>query len=41
MPQAGEILPGTPGYYMHACGHGTVQSGWPVFLEFMKKYLVK
>ncbi|MDB5191628.1 MAG: acetylxylan esterase, partial [Segetibacter sp.] len=29
----------TLGYYMHAGGHGTIPSDWPVFIEYMKKYL--
>jgi hypothetical protein len=27
------------GYYMHAGGHGTFPSDWPVFITYLKKYL--
>lgn len=40
MPKAGEqTLLNTLGYYMHAGGHGTIPSDWPVFITFLKKYL--
>jgi hypothetical protein len=40
MPKAGDqSLLNTLGYYMHAGGHGTVPSDWPVFITFLKKYL--
>jgi len=40
MPQAGDqTLLNTLGYYMHAGGHGTVPSDWPIFISYMKKYL--
>ncbi len=40
MPKAGEqMMLNTLGYYMHAGGHGTIPSDWPVFIIYMKKYL--
>jgi hypothetical protein len=39
MPQAGQPILNTPGYYMHSGGHGTIASDWNIFLEFIKKYL--
>ncbi|MBD0352102.1 MAG: acetylxylan esterase [Flavisolibacter sp.] len=40
MPKAGDqSLLNTLGYYMHAGGHGTVPSDWPVFITYLKKYL--
>lgn len=39
MPQAGQLVGGTLGYYMHAGGHGTIPSDWEVFLQFMEKHL--
>jgi hypothetical protein len=40
MPGAGEqTMLNTLGYYMHAGGHGTIPSDWPVFLEYLKKHL--
>jgi hypothetical protein len=40
MPKAGErTMLNTLGYYMHAGGHGTIPSDWPVFIEFIKKHL--
>ncbi len=39
MPQAGQLVGGTLGYYMHAGGHGTVPSDWEVFLRFMEAHL--
>ncbi len=40
-PAAGDtsLLNGTLGYYMHAGGHGTVPSDWPLFIEYLKKNL--
>lgn len=39
-PSAGDTSRLNPlGYYMHAGGHGTIPSDWPVFITFMKKYL--
>jgi hypothetical protein len=29
----------TLGYYMHKGGHGTLPSDWPIFINYMKKYL--
>jgi hypothetical protein len=29
----------TLGYFMHAGGHTTIPSDWPIFIEYMKKYL--
>jgi hypothetical protein len=40
MPAAGvQANNNTLGYYMHSGGHGTVPSDWPVFIEYLKKYL--
>jgi hypothetical protein len=40
MPKAGEqTMLNTLGYYMHAGGHGTIPSDWPVFIQYMKKHL--
>lgn len=39
MPQAGQLVGGTLGYYMHAGGHGTIPSDWEVFLRFMETHL--
>lgn len=41
MPAAGEqtYLFNTLGYYMHSGGHGTVPSDWPLFIEYLKKFL--
>ena len=40
MPKAGEqTMLNTLGYYMHAGGHGTIPSDWPIFIQYMKKYL--
>lgn len=40
MPAAGDTrLMNKLGYYMHKGGHGTIPSDWPVFIEYMKKYL--
>jgi hypothetical protein len=39
MPTAGEPVLHTLGYLMHAGGHGTVPSDWPVFLKFMQMHL--
>ena len=39
MPQPGQRVGGTLGYYMHAGGHGTVPSDWNVFLQFMEQHL--
>lgn len=40
MPAAGEQTAlNTLGYYMHAGGHGTIPSDWPVFIAYLKKYL--
>jgi hypothetical protein len=39
MPAAGEYLPGTPAYYMHAGGHGTVPTDWDIFLKFLGAHL--
>lgn len=40
-PAAGNTsqLLNTLGYYMHKGGHGTVPSDWPLFIEYMKKFL--
>ncbi len=39
MPQPGLTVGGTLGYFMHAGGHGSLPSDWPVFLEFLEKHL--
>lgn len=39
MPQAGQVVGGALGYYLHAGGHGTVPSDWEVFLQFMERHL--
>ncbi|MEI6948954.1 hypothetical protein V9K67_17335 [Paraflavisolibacter sp. H34] len=40
MPPAGATtLFNTLGYYLHAGGHGTIPSDWPVFLSYLKKHL--
>jgi hypothetical protein len=40
MPKPGDqSLLNTLGFYMHAGGHGTIPSDWPVFITYLKKYL--
>ncbi|WP_425635891.1 acetylxylan esterase [Algoriphagus yeomjeoni] len=41
MPAAGDtsLLENKLGYYMHDGGHGTIPSDYPVFIQFMKKFL--
>jgi len=41
MPAAGEqtYLFNPLGYYMHSGGHGTVPSDWPLFIEYLKRFL--
>lgn len=41
MPPAGDtsLIENKLGYYMHDGGHGTVPSDYPVFIQFMKKFL--
>jgi hypothetical protein len=39
MPQAGQAILRTIGYYMHTGGHGTRPSDWDVFLKFMQMHL--
>ena len=41
MPKAGDqsLLLNTLGYYMHAGGHGTIPSDWPVYITYLKKHL--
>jgi hypothetical protein len=41
MPAPGDIslLENKLGYYMHDGGHGTIPSDYPVFIQFMKKFL--
>ncbi|MCW3106474.1 MAG: acetylxylan esterase, partial [Segetibacter sp.] len=41
MPKAKEksLLYNVLGYYMHAGGHGPVPADWPLYIEYMKKYL--
>jgi hypothetical protein len=38
MPQTGQLVGGTLGYYMHAGGHGTVPADWDVFLDFIERH---
>lgn len=39
MPPAGEPMLHTLGYLMHAGPHGVMPADWPVFFEFLDKYL--
>ena len=39
MPEAGQPLLRTLGYYRHAGGHGTIRSDWEQFLKFMQLHL--
>jgi hypothetical protein len=39
MPDAGQPLMHTLGYYMHKGGHGTIPSDWEQFLKFLQMYL--
>ena len=39
IPQAGQAILRTIGYYMHAGGHGTRPSDWDVLLKFMQMHL--
>lgn len=39
MPDTGQAILHTQGYYMHDGGHGTIPSDWGVFVEFLKAYL--
>lgn len=41
MPEPGDtrLLYNKLGYYMHKGGHGTIPSDWPLFIEYMKKFL--
>lgn len=41
MPAAGDkkLLFNPLGYYMHSGGHGPVPSDWPLYIEYLKKYL--
>lgn len=41
MPPAGRPILHTLGYYMHAGGHGTIPSDWPLFLKFMQQHLLR
>lgn len=38
MPTAGTPIFQTLGYVMHAGGHGTMPSDWPLFLQFMRMH---
>jgi hypothetical protein len=38
MPAAGQPILHDLGYLMHAGGHGTIPSDWPVFLRFMEMH---
>jgi hypothetical protein len=40
MPKAGDqSMLNTLGYYMHAGGHGTIPSDWPIYITYLKKFL--
>jgi hypothetical protein len=40
MPKAGDqSFLNTLGYYMHSGGHGTLPSDWPIFINYLKKFL--
>ncbi len=39
MPDPGQAILHTIGYYEHAGGHGTIPSDWDVFLKFMEMHL--
>lgn len=41
MPAADDpsLLLNTLGYYMHAGGHGTIPSDWPLFIRYLEKFL--
>jgi hypothetical protein len=41
LPEAGDTsqLFNTLGYYMHKGGHGTIPSDWPLFIQYIKKFL--
>lgn len=41
MPDAGEPLLNTLGYIMNDGGHGTLPADYQVFIEFIKKHLIK
>jgi hypothetical protein len=41
LPAPGQAIMHTVGYEMHAGGHGTVPSDWPLFLQFMKMHLAR
>lgn len=40
-PAAGDAsqLLHTLGYYMHHGGHGPIPEDWPLYIEYLKKYL--
>ena len=38
MPPAGKPHLNTLGYYMHEGGHGTIDSDWEIFRQYMKKH---
>jgi hypothetical protein len=40
MPGPGIPILNTLGYHMHAGGHGTIPTDWPVFLDFITKNLI-
>ncbi|HEU5079140.1 MAG TPA: acetylxylan esterase [Opitutaceae bacterium] len=39
LPAPGKPLLNTVGYLMHEGGHGVMPADWPVFLDFLEKYL--
>ena len=39
MPQPGDLILHTLGYFMHAGGHGMLPSDWEQLFKFMEKYL--
>lgn len=41
LPPAGQPILNTLGYVMHDGGHGMVPADWDVYIEFMKKHLLR
>lgn len=41
LPPPGKLVGETLAFYMHAGGHGPLPSDWDVFLEFLRRHLVK
>jgi hypothetical protein len=40
MPEAGQPILNSIAYHMHAGGHGTIPSDWPVFVQYMSTHLL-